>query len=339
MSTSVFIPYTDLLTPILLLLASLGVGLLWFGGDWLTRGAGNLASALGINPVVVGLTVVAVTTSMPELITCLIGALEGNTGLVMGNIIGSNLANIGLILGIAAMIRPIRIQFRLIIKECPILIGVTGIFLFLCLNGLTRWEGITLLVLLGVYFFFVTRESTAIPPEIKEEFITEFEEANYSLGRCLTFIGLGGVALALGADVLIKTSVVIAERQGVSDFLIGFTLVAIGTSLPELATSVVAAARNQGDLCAGNIIGSNIFNMLMVGGSVAVIVDLPVEAELFSLEMPAMLLLTVLLLPIFIFGRRRISRLEGALLVALYGLIIGVVGLSQLGVIDILPKK
>ncbi len=319
MSTSVFIPYAESLTPVLLLLVLAGVGLLWLGGDWLTRGAGKLARTLGINPVVIGLTIVAMTTSMPELITCFLGAVKGNTGLAVGNIIGSNLANIGLIFGVAAIIRPIRIQFRLIVKEVPILLGVSGLFVFFCLSGLGRWEGIALLAGLGVYFFFVTRETTTVPPEVKEEFLSEFE-AGCSVGNCLTFVGMGGIALALGADVLVKASVVLAERHGVSDFLIGFTLVAVGTSLPELATSVVAAVRNQGDLCAGNIVGSNIFNMLMVGGGVATVVALPVEAGLFYLELPLMVLLTVLLW--FVFKAGRVGRLKGIFLVVLYCLVI-----------------
>lgn len=330
MSTSIFIAYPELSMALLLGLALLGLALLTVGGDGLTRGASRLATYLHVNPVVIGLTVVSVATSMPELITCLISALQGNSGLAIGNIVGSNLGNIGLILGIAAVLRPIRIQPRLIFKEMPILIAVTALFILLCWNGISRWEGVLLSVGMCGYLFFVTREARELPPELREEMAAEWESTHDSVLICLLWIVLGSVALAVGSDVLVKSSVEIAERYEVSDFLIGFTLVAIGTSLPELATSIIASIRRQGDLCAGNIVGSNIFNMLLIGGSVAAVSPLSVPVTIFYLEIPAMAALTVLLW-VFFTTARRVGRSKGAVLIVLYFVVIGASAWLQLG--------
>ena len=317
MSTAAFIAYAQLATAVLLLGIGLGFGLLGCGGEWLTRGAAGLALRLHINPVVIGLTIVAMATSMPELITCLLGAFQGETDLAVGNLIGSNLGNIGLILGVAALIRPLHLQARLIDREMPILLGATVLFSLFCLGGLQAWEGLLLITGMTYYLIVTVNSARTLPLEAKEALTSETQPSQRSLSTCLALIGIGSVALAVGADVLVNTSIIVAQRCGVNAFIIGLTLVAIGTSLPELAASIAAALHKHGDICAGNILGSNLFNMLFIGGGVTAIVPLPVQPQLFGFEIPAMVALTVLLWIVFKFGQR-INRWEGAGLLVIY---------------------
>ena len=315
---------------ILLLLLGVGFVGLTFGGDWLTAGAVTISTNLKINPVVVGLTVVSMATSMPEMMTSLLAAKD-SPGLALGNILGSNVANIGLILGVTALISPLVIQLRLIQREIPILLSVTGLFALFAIGGYARWEGIVLLVIVFTYLFYVVRwakqESTTVEAEFEQEAARE--------GTHSTFVGgllvlLGGGVLALGADVLIGSSVELAGRMGVSETLIGLTIVAIGTSLPELAASVAAARSGHSDICAGNIIGSNLFNLLLIGGGVATIIPIPVNPALLLVEFPALVLMTALLLWIFKSGHI-VTRREGAFLLFLYVGVLSLSAVSQLG--------
>ena len=336
------IPYTDLSTLILVLILIVGLAGLCFGGDWLARGAASLALLWKINPVIVGLTIVSIATSMPELITALLAAGRGSSGLAVGNIIGSNLGNIGLILGIAALVGPVRIQWRLIRQEVPILFVVTLLFTLLCAGGviingkLGRIEGALLLLGAVVYLAFLTIQARHPKKRIEEEYADEIEDPLGSVACCLAYIAAGGVALWLGAELLVNSSVELARRMHISDELIGLTIVAIGTSLPELAASIAAAMRKQSDIIAGNIVGSNIFNMLLVGGGVAAIFPLEIDGRLFEVEYPAMILLTVLLWFAF-YTDRRVSRLEGGFLLVLYILVLTLSALSQLGLLTGIP--
>ncbi len=321
------LPCENLSLGVLLLLAALGLVALCFGGDWLTRGAAGISVKLRINPVVVGLTIVAASTSMPELITSLIAARE-SPGIAMGNIIGSNVANVGLILGVGALVSPMLVQLRLVRREVPFLIFVTALFTVFAVGGLGRLEGFFLLLLGAVYMAYLVRWARAEPGEVKGEFSEEVASAGRP-GRVLAAFVVGGsLALLIGADVLVETSIEIASRIGVSDSLIGLTLVAVGTSLPELAASVAAARAGHGDICIGNIVGSNLFNMLLVGGAVASLVPLAVEPALFRLEFPCMFALTVLLLWVLRTGNI-VTRKEGALLLVLYTLILGAVTVAD----------
>jgi cation:H+ antiporter len=310
----------------------MGVGFvaLTFGGDWLTAGAVAISVNLKVNPVVVGLTVVSMATSMPEMMTSLLAAKD-SPGLALGNILGSNIANIGLILGITALFTPLAIQLRLIQREVPLLLVVTGLFAFFAIGGYARWEGIILLAIVFTYLFCVVnwakKESSAIEAEFEEE---AAREASHSTGVAALLVLLGGVVLALGADVLIGSCVELAGRMGVSETLIGLTIVAIGTSLPELAASVAAARSGHSDICAGNIIGSNLFNILLIGGGVATIIPIPVSPALRLVEFPALILITALLLWIFKSGHI-VTRREGAFLLLLYVAILSLSALSQLG--------
>ena len=324
------LPFNDLAVWLLILLLVVGLVGLTFGGDWLTAGAAAISVNLKINPVVVGLTVVSMATSMPELVTSLLAAKE-SPGLAIGNILGSNIANIGLILGITALIAPLAIQLRLVRREVPILLGVTGLFILFAAGGFLRLEGFVLLGLTVAYLVYAVRSAKAEPEAIAGEFTEGVEEASgKSNVRAGLLVLVGGLLLALGADVLVGSSVELAGRIGVSETLIGLTIVAIGTSLPELAASVAAARSGHSDICAGNIVGSNLFNLLLIGGSVAVLVPFPVDPALFRLELPAVFLLTTLLLWFFKTGHI-VSRREGVVLLFLYVTVLSLSALAQLG--------
>ena len=302
------------------------------GGDWLTHGAVAISSNLKINPVVIGLTVVSIATSMPEMATSLMAARD-NPGIALGNILGSNIANIGLILGVAAIISPLQVNLRLIRREVPILILVTLLFAVFALGGgFHRFEGMVLLGLTVTYLVYIVhgakqQDSSAVA----SEFAQNAEQVQHkSTGKALLIVTLGAGALALGASLLVGCSVEIATRMGISDLFIGLSIVAIGTSLPELAASIAAVRAGHGDLCAGNIVGSNLFNMLLIGGGASIIAGMDVHDELLLIEFPALVLLSVLLLWIFKSGHI-VSRYEGALLLFLYLAILSISGLSQSG--------
>lgn len=319
--------YDSLSIYLLLPILVVGLALLFYGGDWLCEGASKLALRLGTSALAVGLTVVSLATSMPELVTALIAAARGSPDLAVGNIVGSNLANIGLILGVAALVYPISINSRLVLKEMPILIFATLLFTIVSMGGvIDRKEGLLLLAGMGAYLFFIFKTAKSftideIPIALGAPDGLKSKEA-ISIADCCTRIACGTLFLAAGAELLVGSSVEIAHRIGVSEVIIGLTVVAIGTSLPELAASVVAALRRESDLCVGNIIGSNLFNILFIGGTVALVAPLPVlENHLFVIEYPAMVLLTLILWGL-IFTDRNVSRLEGGLLILLYSLIL-----------------
>ena len=317
---------------VLVLLVLLGLAALTLGGDWLTKGAVAISANFKIDPVVIGLTVVSIATSMPEMATSMMAAGD-NPGLALGNILGSNIANIGLILGVAAVVAPLKIQSRMIRREVPILIIVTVLFAALALGGgFKRAEGVILLLLTCAYLIYVVCSAKQQDSPVVAE---EFAEGAAQVRRLsslagMGFVVLGAVSLALGADFLVGSSVEIASRLGVSDLFIGLSIVAIGTSLPELAASVAAVRAGHGDLCAGNIVGSNLFNMLLIGGGVSVFVGMNVTDTLLLIEFPALVLLSVLLWWIFKSGRT-VTRCEGVLLLFLYLTILSVSGLSQFG--------
>lgn len=324
------LPVSGVAVWLLLVLLLLGLVALTFGGDWLTQGAAAISVRLKINPVVVGLTVVSIATSMPELVTSLLAAKD-SPGLAVGNIVGSNVANIGLILGITALISPLAIQLRLIRREVPILILATLVFFLFALDGFSRVEGIILLILTISYLIYVTRSAKQEQAAINEEFLGEVKEAAGKTGwQAAGLVLLGSGLLALGADLLVGSSVELASRMGISDALIGLTIVAVGTSLPELAASVAAARAGHSDICAGNIVGSCLFNLVLIGGCVSLIVPIPVEVNLLKVEFPAMLGLTLLLLWFFR-SNHIVSRREGLVLLFLYVIVLSLSAVSQLG--------
>jgi cation:H+ antiporter len=298
-------------------LFSLGIGLLFAGGSSLVTGSSRFARLLGVHPVIIGLTIVALGTSMPEFVVSMIGALRGSTNVSLGNIIGSNVANIGLILGLAAFMRPINIHLRLLKFEVPLVIIVSVIFWASCADGvLSRIEGVFLLVGFISYLLIVIRGSRKEPKSIEisyEKYISR--EGNVPLN--LLFIIVGVVALSFGADWVVTSAVELSRRLGASELLVGLTVVALGTSLPELATSVMAAVKKEGDISIGNIMGSNLFNMMAIAGPVAIASPLPVSQKVVNFQLPAMVIFTVALYPILRTGYR-LGRIEATLLLLGY---------------------
>ena len=316
--------YPILPTYILLLLSLGSFLVLALGGDWLTKGSVSLALRLNIKPIVIALTVVAASTSMPEWITTVVGAFHGHDDLALGNIIGSNLANLGLVLAAVALISPITVEVCFVKKEMSVLLGAVFLFVVLGLmgahfHGVLNWRGGSVLLLAGVgYFVFVLGEAKRVEPQVQKECAVKLKKQSVeSLFYCFFFILLGTVALAVAADVLVGSMTQLAMRMGISQLLVGLTVLALGTSLPEMATCVMAALRRQHEIIAGNLIGSNIFNLLWVGGGVSTLFPLKVSHSLCYVEFPAMVLLT-LIVWLFFFTGGRLSRVEGIVLLGVY---------------------
>ncbi len=298
-----------------ILLVALGVALLYGGGEALVSGASALARRLGMAPLVVGLTVVAFGTSAPELAATLTASFQGVPEIAFGNVVGSNVCNVGLILGLSALIYPVAVQARFLWREMPILVAVGGVMIWMVSDGsIGRVEGLVLLVLLGAYLWLILRRDEE-SARVAEEFAREFGEVRGALWASVARIAVGIVLLVLGAKLLVAAAVAIAHAAGVSDRVVGLTLVAIGTSLPELASSLVAAARKEGDILLGNIVGSNIFNILAILGVAGVARPLSVSLAGAWPDLWVMLAFSILLWP-FLFTGRRLDRWEGAVLLA-----------------------
>ena len=317
--------------PLWILLVFLAVGFvgLNYGGDFLTDGSVAIANNFHINKVVIGLTIVSMATSMPEMITSLLAA-RTSPGLAIGNIIGSNIANIALILGIAALITPLTVQTRLIKRELPLMIFITGLFILFAIGGYRRWEGFVMLVIMVTYLYFMVKlekKDSARAREMHDG--TPVEDKSHSTFVGCMLILLGCILLATGADILVGTSVELASRMGISDVLIGLTIVALGTSLPELAASISAARAGHQDICVGNIVGSNLFNILLIGGVVISLVPIPVDKNLFLFEFPAMMLIALIFLWLSTKGHQ-ISSKEGLILLTLYVTILTLSSFFQL---------
>ena len=305
-----------------LLLLALGVGALYFGAEWLVRGASRLASALGVSPIVVGLTVVSLGTSAPELVVSLLAALDGNPDLAMGNVLGSNLANIGLILGLTALINPLEVAGRVVVREIPIMLLVTLLLFPLAWDGaLDRADGAILSILLVLYLLFINKAAGTEVPEVREDFAELAQEAGRPDRRRwlvdLALITAGIAGLVLGGTAIVQGAEYLARAAGIPDMVVGLTVVALGTSLPELATSVVAALRREADIAVGNIIGSNIFNIGAILGITSLVQPIRVADGVLGKELLAVLLLSLAVWPISGMAHR-IRRLEGGLLLAAY---------------------
>jgi cation:H+ antiporter len=288
-------------------LLCLGIGLLYSGSEWMVRGAAHLALSLSIRPIIVGLTIVAFATSAPELLVSLIAAAKGSAGVSLGNILGSNVANIGLVLGASAMVRPLTVEQKMLRREIPFLIGASGLFWLICLDGrIGRIDGIVLLS--GLAYFLVLGIMTARNDQDTEgeNLVPERKKVLWFLFLILT--GMGG--LVVGAHLVVKSALFMAKQLGLSQVFIGLSVVAVGTSLPELATSVAAGARGQHEISIGNVVGSNVFNICMVIGAVGLFNPMTVDVGKMEFEFIVMCLLSIIL---FIFCRTGfvINRLEG----------------------------
>jgi cation:H+ antiporter len=298
-----------------------GLGALLVGAELLVRGASRLAALFGITPLVIGLTIVAFGTSAPELAVSLQAAFTAHAGLTVGNIVGSNTYNVVLVLGLSAVIAPLVVKQQLVRLDVPLMIGASLVFWLAASDGaVSQIEGLLMVGLLVAYLMFVLRVSKRERADVLAEYEQEFGYQPGSVGvgvklRNAALIAGGLALLVLGAGWLVDGAVGLARGLGVSELLIGLTVVAVGTSTPELVTSVVAALRGERDIAVGNVVGSNIFNLLSVLGITAVIAadGVPVEPTALALDIPFMVAVAVACLPLFASGRV-IGRIEGLFL-------------------------
>lgn len=297
-----------------------GLALLVWSADRFVEGAAATAQYFGMSPLLIGMVIVGFGTSAPEMVVSVLAAVQGNPGIALGNAYGSNITNIALILGITALISPIAVQPQIIRRELPILMAVTALAIWQLRDGmLSLADGVVLLVTLVALMGWTTLRGMKGRDNIARDIADELAqpESKMSLRRALLWLVLGLVVLILSSRLLVWGAVTIAQALGVSDLIIGLTVVAIGTSLPELASSVIAARKGEHDIAVGNIIGSNLFNTLAVVGLAAAIHPMEVAAEVLYRDAMVMVLLTVLLF-VFAWSQRRITRLEGAVLCTAY---------------------
>ncbi len=294
-----------------------GLIMLFIGAEGLIRGSSNLAIKIGITPLVVGLTVVAFGTSTPELVVSLKAALLGNSSISLGNVVGSNIANIALILGVAALIRPLDVHAKVIMREIPIMIGISLLILLLLIDGeLGFIDGLIFVIGLVIYLIVnVLLARKEKNPEVDSEFKEGLKsKLGVPVSIVLMLAGLG--LLILGANLFVQSAVAIAKMFNVSDAIIGLTIVAIGTSLPELITSIVASYKKEADIAIGNVVGSNIFNILGILGITALIIPIS-SVGLGYVDLGVMLFTAIILFPLSRTGFS-ISRFEGAILLVGY---------------------
>lgn len=317
------------------ILFCVGAAALYLGAEWLVRGSSRLARSYGVSALVVGLTVVALGTSAPELVVSTTAALRGQGGVAVGNVVGSNILNLALIIGVAALAGPLRVQMRLIFREAPLMVAAALTLPLLAWDGVvSRLDGALLSLAFAGYLAFVVRSARREPGSVKAEF-AEFEAAEDRAperGTRLRDAGIAAAGLAtlvVGAQLLVGAAVFFARSAGISEVVVGLTVVAIGTSLPELATSAVAAARGEADIALGNVIGSNIFNSLIILGAASLARPIGMERSLFSYEIPVMVGISIVF-PILAYTRRTLGRLEGGFLVVCYVAFTGVL-LMRLG--------
>ena len=307
--------------PELLMIAILIVGglvLLFFGADWLVKGAVTMALHLGLSPLIVGLTVVALGTSLPEALVSVQASLDNQGGIALGNVIGSNILNIALILGLSALIQPLKVDSHLVKADVPLLVGASFLLMVLLEDfHISRMEGA--LLLLGIVFYvcgnIMTVKRTS-PEEDKIEGMEMPEDSSKNLLRHIGLLVLGLIALAFGSNFLVSGAVDLARLWGLSEALIGLTIVSIGTGTPELATALMAAYRKTADIAIGNAVGSNLFNIMFVVGLAGLVA--PMDATgINSSDLYVMFGLTILLLPTVWTGMV-LDRKEGFLFLAIY---------------------
>jgi cation:H+ antiporter len=303
-----------------------GLAALILGADLLVRGASRLALSVGISPLVVGLTVVAFGTSAPEVAVSVGAVLDGKTDMALGNVVGSNIFNVLFILGVSAVIVPLVVNIQLIRQEVPIMLGASLLLLLLSLDGrLSMTDGALLLGLLLAYTVFLVIQSRRESQEANDEYTQEFAAKKPSawMDRMwvqLAFIALGLALLVLGSDWLVQAAVTIAKAMGVSDLVIALTIVAAGTSMPEVATSITAAIKGERDIAVGNVVGSNTFNVFGCMGLASLVsgqTGLVVPQAAINFDLWVMVAVALACVPVFMTGRV-IARWEGAVFLAYY---------------------
>ncbi len=299
----------------------IGFALLIYGADVFVEGAANIARQLGMPPLIIGLTIVGFATSAPEIIVGSVSAWQDKTSIAIGNALGSNITNVGMVLGLSILIIPITIASNTIKKEYGLMLAALIIALLVMIDGhLSRLDASILLVSLVIsigWIVWMAKQSSASDP-LSSEFAHEFsDEAGKAdpLGKAFAKLLFGLIVLLIGAELLVRGGIFIAEYFGVPDLVIGLTIVAIGTSLPELAASIVSLKKGEADIAVGNIIGSNMFNMLAVLSIPALINPDSFLPEVLSRDFPAMILLSLLLgIMVFASSKGKLTRLEGGIL-------------------------
>ena len=295
-----------------------GIILLSQGGDLLTKSSVDISLKLSIPKIIIGMTIVSFATSAPELIVSLNATLDGLPNFAIGNVLGSNIANIGLVLGIITIIYPITLKQRFYNTDFPLLLISTGLFYYIIYTGnqISRNEGFVLVILIILilsYLFFYQRNNA-------DEFSDELNKNNISIYKSFLYIFFSGSLLWLGSETLIKSAISVANKFEISERIISITMVAIGTSIPELAASVVASLKKQNDLSIGNLIGSNIFNLLVVIGITSSIIPINgIEDGLIYNDMLWVVLFSIIILPLAYMKRRNVlTRKKGIMLLVLY---------------------
>ncbi|MTI32012.1 calcium/sodium antiporter [Xanthovirga aplysinae] len=311
---------SDFFLNLLILLA--GLVTLVTGGDVLVRGASRLAIKLHISPLVVGLTIVAFGTSAPELLISVRSALEGSPDLAMGNVVGSNICNLALVLGIAALVNPVLVNKNSIKIDWPVTIGSSILlFLFAKNREFEQFEGAIVFTFLITYIIFIIRksrkENAALNPEIAGEVKEKSGGRSSGITKDLLLILAGCLGLFYGSEWFVGAAQNMARQIGVSERVIGITVVALGTSLPELVTAAIASYKKESDLALGNLLGSNIFNIMSILGITSMITPIQVNPKILRVDMPWMIGITLLVFPMMLY-KRKIGRINGAMLLIVY---------------------
>ena len=300
-----------ILSAVLLLI---GLVMLCFGGNWLVNGGIGIAKKFRISNLVIGMTIVAFGTSSPELAAS-IAAAGDHSAIILGNIVGSNIANVGMVIGVAAILAPLAIQKSVLRKEIPIMLGVSALLVLLSIDGeLSQYDGILLLIGLGIFVVYTFRSALKQREKSKDD--TNSGKNNVYL-KSIGLIGIGIILLYIGAILTVDNAVVIASEFGLSETIIGLTVIAIGTSLPELITSIIAIRKGHTDIGIGNIIGSNIYNILMIMGVGASLGGVLITADIY-VDYAIMIIFSLSLL--IGLKTKIINRTMGIILAAGYGL-------------------
>lgn len=304
---------------------AVGLVLLWKSADFLVSGAVSLANRVGISPLIIGLTIVAMGTSAPEVAASIAAALRGTGDIAVGNVYGSNIANLALVGGLCALIRPISVRLGVLKREIPVML-VVALLLFPVLYNLaiSRIEGAVLLIIFAVLIILTVLQSKKqiekkpdVETELHDEIKTVQKVKPKTMWVSLVLIAVGLAGLAVGADITLRGAIVIGRKAGLSEAVIGLTIVAVGTSLPELATCLVASFRKQDDISIGNLVGSNIFNTLLVTGTAGVVSPLNITQRLVGTDYLIMVLVSAAFMVMAIIGKK-ISRVDGTILFCIY---------------------
>ncbi len=307
-----------------LLFSIAGFVFLWKGADWLVGGSSRLALGAKVTPIVIGITIVAFGTSLPEMAVSLTASAKGQPDITLGNVIGSNIANILLVLGIAAVIRPLEVSKRIVTRDTMLVLGSGVILLLMAMTGiLTKWMGAIMLMFFVAYIVYYVRDAH------KNKIAAEVPPVgDLGMGVAIFLTGAGIVCILLGADILVDSAVYIAEEMGISPAIIGLTMIAIGTSLPELATSAVASKRGESDISIGNVLGSNVFNILLVLGLSAFVVGGIVVSSVMLWDILLMTVVCLFLVPTLWTGHK-LTRVEGLFMLIVYAAYIGSLALRS----------